>query len=235
MKKVFKNLIIFFSIFFISPLVVAQPWVEWNTKQGTFLHSSQINQHAWKLLPYYERQRARANCGIATTVTALNSLALPSPVKLFGVKLFASPPIYNQVNFFSPQVERVVRRNEVERRGISLSELKNALKTFRWLRVYPYEGPRLSHAEIRYLLITSLRNPNQRVLGLFDRRVLKQRGTGHWSPIAAYNRKTDSFLVLDVNNVRYKPFWVKATALFNSMQTYNGRQSRGMLVVEKIQ
>lgn len=235
MKPVFKNLILFFLSLF-SAFAYAKPWVEWNTKEGArILKSSQINQHVGKLLPYYEPQKARANCGIATTVTALNSLALSSPKKFFGIKLFDSPPIFNQSNFFSPQVERVVKQREVERRGISLAELKKALKTFRWLNVYPYEGPRLSHTQLRHLLISSLKNPNQRVLGLFDRRALEQRGTGHWSPIAAYDKKTDSFLVLDVANFKHQPFWVKAGALFKSMQTYNGRQPRGLLVIERIQ
>lgn len=231
MKLFFKSFILLISLF--STLAYAKPWVE--AKQGTsLLKSGQINHHARQLLPYHETQQARANCGIATTVAALNSLALSSSPKFFGIKLIDKPPIYNQTNFFSPQVQKIVKQKEVEKRGISMVELRKALKTYRWLNVYSYEGPKLSHGQLRSLLISSLKNPNQRILGLFDRRVLQQRGTGHWSPIAAYDRKTDSFLVLDVAKFKYKPFWVKANALFDSMQTYNGKQPRGLLVIEKI-
>ncbi len=220
----------------VCAFAYAKPWVEWNPKSRfPFSSSGQINHHLWKLLPYHESQKARANCGIAASVAALNSLAQPNSPKFLGMKLHNRQPIYNQSNFFSSQVKRIVKQNVVEQQGISLFQLRKALKTYRWLNVYPYEGPKLSHTQLRKVLISSLKNPNRRVLGLFDRRVLQQKGTGHWSPIAAYDKKSDAFLVLDVAKFKYRPFWVKANALFKSMQTYYGHQPRGMLVIEKVQ
>src|SRR6185312_16999936 len=108
MKHIFKSLILVFLGLF-SAFAMAKPWVEWKKQGAPTIQSSQINHHAERLLPYHEGQKARANCGIAATVTALNSLALSSPVKFLGIKLFSQAPIFSQTNFFSPQVERIVK------------------------------------------------------------------------------------------------------------------------------
>ena len=39
------------------------------------------------------------------------------------------------------------------------------------------------------------------------------QGGGHFSPLAAYDEETDSFLVMDVARYKYPPFWVDADLL----------------------
>jgi glutathione gamma-glutamylcysteinyltransferase len=51
----------------------------------------------------------------------------------------------------------------------------------------------------------------------FDRQALDQTGSGHFSPVAAYDAATDSVLVLDVARFKYPPFWVTLPLLWAAM------------------
>ena len=67
----------------------------------------------------------------------------------------------------------------------------------------------------------------------FLRSALGQDFGAHWSPLAAYHAASDRFLVLDVNRIRYPPYWAKAADLFDAMNTRDpdAGASRGWLVV----
>lgn len=67
----------------------------------------------------------------------------------------------------------------------------------------------------------------------YNRKILQQTGTGHFSPIAAYDPKTDSALILDTARFKYPPHWVKLDLLFESMKSVDvetGR-SRGYVLL----
>ncbi len=66
------------------------------------------------------------------------------------------------------------------------------------------------------------------------RKALGQETFGHISPLAAYDEKADRFLILDVARYKYPPAWVKASDLFDAMNTpdpSNGGKTRGYVVV----
>jgi hypothetical protein len=46
-----------------------------------------------------------------------------------------------------------------------------------------------------------------------------QETGGHISPLAAYDSKSDRFLILDVARYKYPPVWVSASDLFVAMNT----------------
>ena len=59
---------------------------------------------------------------------------------------------------------------------------------------------------------------------------------GHISPLGAYDEKKDRFLILDVARYKYPPVWVKASDLFDAMNTTdasNGGKTRGYVVAAK--
>lgn len=60
-------------------------------------------------------------------------------------------------------------------------------------------------------------NPTTYIAVSYDRKTLKQTGSGHFSPIAAYDEETDSVLVLDTARFKYPPYWVPLRLLFQSM------------------
>jgi len=93
-----------------------------------------------------------------------------------------------------------------------------------------YYGSSLSLSQFRNLISSSLSNPNQRLIVNFDRKALGQIGHGHFSPIGAYDSKTDSVLILDVAKYKYPPVWAKTSDLFAAIQgidTTSGK-SRGL-------
>lgn len=69
----------------------------------------------------------------------------------------------------------------------------------------------------------------------FSRMAFGQTGTGHFSPVAAYNRSCDSALVLDTARFKYPAFWVSAKELWRSCESTDkdtGR-SRGVITLSR--
>jgi len=68
------------------------------------------------------------------------------------------------------------------------------------------------------------------------RKAIGQQTGGHISPLAAYDAKVDRFLILDVARYKYPPVWVKASDLFDAMNTtdaVNDNKTRGYVLVAK--
>jgi hypothetical protein len=67
----------------------------------------------------------------------------------------------------------------------------------------------------------------------FFRTPLGELGGGHMSPLAAYEPRTDRFLLLDVSRYKYPPVWVTTAVLFAAMNTLDADAdaSRGWVVV----
>lgn len=91
-----------------------------------------------------------------------------------------------------------------------------------------------SHVEFfRAAVKTVCASGKQRLVVCFDRAGLGQTGTGHYSPIAAYDEEADMVLILDVARFKYPPYWVSVTDLFEAMVTADPctDKSRGFFVV----
>ena len=73
----------------------------------------------------------------------------------------------------------------------------------------------------------------KRFVVAFDREVLGQTGTGHYSPIGAYNRDSDMALILDVARFKYPPYWVPLHLLGRAMRTEDPvtHKSRGFFIL----
>jgi hypothetical protein len=68
------------------------------------------------------------------------------------------------------------------------------------------------------------------------RKAMGQEKGGHISPLAAYDSKSDRFLILDVARYKYPPVWVSASDLFTAMNTTdsdNDNKTRGFVVVAR--
>lgn len=67
----------------------------------------------------------------------------------------------------------------------------------------------------------------------YDRKVLGQTGSGHFSPIAAYDPVADSVLILDTARFKYGSHWVPLPLLYRAMMTIDpdSGRSRGYVVL----
>lgn len=88
----------------------------------------------------------------------------------------------------------------------------------------------LSRDEFRSLLIKALLN-QQFIIVNFLRSELHQQGGGHHSPIAAYDKKTDRILLLDVARYKYPAYWVKIDDLWNAVNTKDKDVYRGLIII----
>lgn len=81
-----------------------------------------------------------------------------------------------------------------------------------------------------------LQSTNTFIVTSFNRKILSQTGTGHFSPIAAYDEDNDLVLILDVARFKYTPYWVKVDTLYQAMLCLDSATSlpRGWFLVSKI-
>jgi hypothetical protein len=74
-------------------------------------------------------------------------------------------------------------------------------------------------------------DPAHRYIINFDRKMIFGAGAGHHSPIGGYLENEDLVFVLDVNR-DYRPWLVERTRLFDAVNTWDGDNKRGMLLIE---
>jgi len=87
----------------------------------------------------------------------------------------------------------------------------------------------------RELLKTNLGHAGDFVLINYDRKVLRQAGAGHISPIGAYDEARDLVLMLDVYKKDYEPVWAPLPRLAKAMATLSRKtgEPRGYAVVKR--
>jgi Phytochelatin synthase len=71
------------------------------------------------------------------------------------------------------------------------------------------------------------------LLASYDRTVLGQTGSGHFSPITAYDPVSDSVLIMDTARFKYGSHWVQLSLLANAMKPIDpdSGRSRGFIVL----
>lgn len=116
--------------------------------------------------------------------------------------------------------------------GMTLEQL-DTLTQSTGLRTERVHADSLTLESFRDRLKRDLAQPGDFVVVNYDRRVLKQAGAGHISPVAAYDSATDAFLVLDEAAYRYPFTWVPAELLFAAVHTRDGDAYRGVLFIRR--
>lgn len=73
-----------------------------------------------------------------------------------------------------------------------------------------------------------INNPYKAIvmIAAYSRSVLKQSGSGHFSPIGGYHADRDMVLIMDVARFKYPPHWVPLQALYEAMQPIDPDTSR---------
>ena len=91
----------------------------------------------------------------------------------------------------------------------------------------------LSDERVKAELIANLKREGDYAVVNYKRSALGQKGGGHISPLGAYDEKTDSFLIMDVNSGKYPWAWVKAGRLIGAMRTFDTAENRGYLLISE--
>ena len=204
--------------------------INFNSSQGEiFLGESQARQDDIPLSLQFETQDNLAFCGVASIVMVLNALSIPAPTATEWVRYNR----FTQDNFFdNPNTENVISKETVSRQGLTFQELGRVLESYP-LDVEVYHGSDVSLQEFRQRIINNLKQENNCVLVNYLRSSVGQQRGGHISPIAAYHKESDRFLILGVSRYKYPPVWVKAEELWDATNTIDStsEQTRGFVLI----
>lgn len=205
--------------------------VYFDTQEGAaLLVSADVKGHFWTICRYFVSEKFLTYCGIASSVTVLNSLGIDSPdePQIYPYKYFT------QDNIFTDDVLQHRRPLEVEKGGNSLEQLASIVSEFD-VQVDTHFADSLNANSCKDLLVAALKSPDQRVIVDFNRKTLHQKGSGHFSPLSAYHSGDDRFLLMDVARYKSPPCWVAADVLYDAMIDTDSvsQKSRGFLILTR--
>ena len=230
--------------------------VSWNSQQGQqrLLRSTHKNDY-FQLAHHFQPQANPLYCGIASSVIVLNALrmkknSVPSqslvemdkPQALGGGRL--SYPSYSQLTFLNEKTDVVKPRNLIEMKdlnsskeeldpGLKLSQLKKILEVYN-SKIEIFYADKDGEAAVdkfRKHLKLILKEDKKFLLVNFYGKTMGTQAEGHISPVAAYEGKTDSVLLLDVAGYLNPWYWVPVEHLYLAMHTLDGDTHRGYLII----
>ena len=230
-------LIIFLSLLTLTlqaatlpDLTLDDSLISFNSKEGKdLLQRSQHKNDVFNLMPYFATQQTLTYCGPTSASMILNASNLQRPTSL----LLAPYQLFEQDNFFTPEVLNITTPAKVGMGGMTIDELSDAIKTFK-LNVHLHRGTQISETRFRQDAINAVSSNTQFIIVNYHRQALNQVGSGHFSPLAAYDKKSDRFLLLDVSRFKYPAVWVKTTDLYQAIISnadLNEGLSRGYLII----
>ena len=204
-----------------TQLALSSPLVDVRSAEGkALLDGTRFRVDYDTLARYFVSQSRRAYCGVASATIVVNAL---HPVA----------PLVTQRTFFTAEASSVRSAWQVTVAGMTLDDLAGLLRAHD-LTVSVVHASESDLASFRASARASLMDTSDFLLVNYDRATLHQQGSGHISPVVAYNVETDRFLVLDVASYKYPPTWVPAGDLWNAMNTVDtsSGNSRGFLFVQ---
>jgi hypothetical protein len=212
----------------------------------------------FRLANHFESQQNLGYCGPASATIVLNALRAddatvtkPRDPGLFPAEYRKMLPPgmdpvfarYTQSTFFDEQTTGVKTRDQFFGKpkapgakpspGLELREFHGILRAHGLDAELRVADDKLTDDVIRKELVANLSTPDDFVVVNFFRPVLGQQGGGHFSPLGAYDKKSDSFLLLDVNPNGHTWVWVPAPLLIKAMRTADVTENRGYVLVKE--
>jgi hypothetical protein len=203
-----------------------------NSEQGEkFFLESGAHEAFFPAAANFVTQKTQAYCGVASIVMVLNALRAPAP----STPEYQPYHTFTQDNFLDEQTEAVLPRDVLARQGMTLDQL-GGLLTLHPVAIEVHHAAEGGLDAFRAAARDYLGAKDHFVIVNYLRKAIGQEIGGHISPLAAYDEKADRFLVLDVARYKYPPVWVKASDLFDAMNTVdsvNAGKTRGYVLVTK--
>ena len=176
-------------------------------------------------------QKTQSYCGVASIVMVLNAAGVPAPT----TPEYQPYHVFTQDNVLDERTDAVLPREVLARQGMTVDQL-GGLLALHPLAIEVHHAADGGLDAFRAAARDYLAAKDHFVIVNYLRKVLGQQTGGHISPLAAYDAKEDRFLILDVARYKYPPVWVKASDLFDAMNTTdaaNGNKTRGYVLVAK--
>jgi hypothetical protein len=172
-----------------------------------------------QLAPYFVPQARRAFCGVASSSIVINAA-------------LHRQPLVTQATVFTPAASAVRSEIAVTFGGLTLEQLAGIIRAH-GLQVQVVHAAQSNLESFRNMARATLAESSEFLVVNFDRAALEEEGTGHISPVGAYNAETDRLLVLDVAANKYPYTWVPVQELWSAMNSVDpvSSQTRGFLLV----
>jgi hypothetical protein len=203
-----------------------------NSNQGeTFFLESGARANYFPIADSFVTQKTQAYCGVASMVMVLNAAGVPAPTS----PEYQPYHIFTQDNVLDERTEAVLPRDVLARQGMTLDQL-GGLLALHPLTIEVHHAADGGLDSFRAVARDYLAAKDHFVIVNYLRRAISQQSGGHISPLAAYDAKADRFLILDVARYKYPPVWVKASDLFDAMNTTdsaNDNKTRGYVLIAK--
>ena len=231
---------------------VAVHWASLNGRQR--LLRSKHNNDYFELSSHFQPQLNPLYCGVASSVIVLNSLRLskgtvPSqanievtvPKAIGGGTL--TYPSYSQLTLLGMKTDMIKDRDVIELKakseehqydpGLTLKQLKGVLESYdATVTIHHAESYTDKYIdEFRNTLKNILSDKDHYIIANINGRVYGAATEGHISPLAAYDEISDSILILDVAGYLNPWHWVPVRDLYAAMNTLDGDEYRGYLVI----
>jgi hypothetical protein len=195
-----------------------------------FLESEALEAY-FPIAANFVTQKTQAYCGVASLVIVLNALGAPAP----STPEYQPFQTFTQDNVLDERTDAVLPRALLARQGMTLDQL-GGLLALHPAAVEVHHAADNGLAAFRAAARDYLAAKDHFVIVNYLRKAMGQQVGGHISPLAAYDSKADRFLILDVARYKYPPVWVKASDLFDAMNTadaVNDNKTRGYVLVAK--
>ena len=231
--------------------------VEWDSAEGAArLSSSSYTADFFALSNHFISQDNSIFCGPVSSAIVLNALrlrkmdGLPRDMRSIAEHEMAwlwpdADPFLGKYTPGNVLNDRTKTRLEVLGRpivvggasisdyGLQLHQLAQVLRSHGLTVVASVVDDNADSDAIRRELAANLATRNDFVLVNYARKSLGQEGGGHISPLGAYDERSDSFLIMDVNPNRAPWVWVETDALIAAMRTFDTVENRGYLLVSE--
>lgn len=244
----------------LTPAALAAPGklVPWDSPES--MQRLATSDHAVdlpSLTNHFVPQVNRAFCGVASATIVLNSLllgkkpdipydptlVLPQDRKYLRPGTEIGFRRFTQDNVFRISPKKRARvlgepfrdpgtGKDKRDFGFQLRQLGDLFKAH-GLRVSVHVVKSTGQKEQLRLMRENLRTKGNYLIINYTRKALGQKGGGHISPVAAWHKASDSFLVMDVNPNRAGWVWVPAARLMAAMATFDTTENRGFLQISR--
>jgi glutathione gamma-glutamylcysteinyltransferase len=177
----------------------------------------------FQLAEQFHTQSDPAFCGLGSLVVALNALAIDPG------RLWKGPWRW----FAEDLLDCCVPLPKVRERGLSLDELACLARCNGAEVDVQHSTPSAENAAEFRLALAACARGERVLIAAYDRSLLGQTGSGHFSPVGGYHSERDLVLLLDVARFKYPPHWIAAETLWHAMHALDptvGR-SRGWLAL----
>ena len=179
---------------------------------------------------HFATQITQTLCSVATAVTLLNALQIERPID----PLYEPYDYFTQTSYFTEAVSKIRTYDLTLTEGMTLQMAASAMRTHGAV-VTAIHASDTDVDQMRAMMKDNLKSKGDFIAINYQRAMVGQPKGGHFTPVSAYDEKTDSFLVMDVARYKFPPVWVRAEDLYKAMNTQDSEvpKTRGFLFVSR--